>query len=278
MSSQRLFVLATVALMGLSANAGTTTVFKGGEWTCSAEARGEQEPGQNPFPNGDGYKLVYKWAGATAENSTQVLTYKDGRELLMVRNNSGYHVNEGGTFKLVYDAAYADIDPLNDDYSQIEWSLAVGVAQGRYIGVDFKCQGKAELIQKPYKRFSCETDTEIFEGKDKAKYKMTFAVSNYDDNALVGVLSYSGSNDEDMPIKVKPMDYVVASLNENLSSNVAKNGDIVLQGDSDGVYWSELRLTKASEFTKGTLSFEGEFRGGGSEDKMSVGVTCKVRN
>ncbi|MBX3018275.1 MAG: hypothetical protein KF767_10325 [Bdellovibrionaceae bacterium] len=271
----RFIVTVLSVLIANSALAGTITVFKGGEWACTGAFRGKEDGDKNPFPDGDGYTLKYEWVGETAENSRQVLTYKDGRVLNMVRNNSGYHVNDGGTFKLVYDAAYANIDPLNDDYSKIEWSLAVGIAQGRYIGMDFTCEGKAELVQKPFKRFTCVTDEEIFEGKERAQYTMKFKVANYEDPALVNVMY---DNDDDLAIKVTPEDYVVNSLNENLSVNVAKNGDLVLDGDSDGVYWSRLRLAKAEGYKKGTLSFEGEFRGNGGEDKMSVGVTCKVRN
>lgn len=272
---------ALVCLMSFGsvlAHAGSVTVFKGGEWTCTAESRGGADRAKNPLPDGPGYRLVYSWVGDTAVNSRQVLTYKDGRELIMVRNNSGFHVNEGGTFKLTYDAAYADIDALNEDYSKVRWHLAVGIAQGQYVGMDFVCEGRAQLVQKPYRRFSCETDEMIFEGKDRARYKLTFAVANMDDDALVSVLSYAGSDEEDMPIRVKPMNYVVASLNENLAVGVAKNGDVVIRGDSDGVYWSQLRLRSADGFTKGTLSFEGEYRGNRSEDRQDFAVTCKVRN
>lgn len=268
-------VLLASSVLSTSAFAGTVTVFKGGEWSCTGQFRGTQNRDKNPFPDGDGYTLKYEWVGETAENSRQVLTYKDGRVLKMVRNNSGYHVNDGGSFKLFYDAAYANIDPLTEDYSKVEWNLAIGIAQGSYIGMDFTCEGKAQLIQKPFKRFTCETDEPIFDGPDRAKYTLKFKVANYEDNSLVYVM---GDSDDDEPIKVKPKDYVVSSLNENLSIGVAKNGDIVINGDSDGVYWSQLRLTKTDGYKKGTLSFEGEFRGQGGDDKMSVGVTCQVRN
>lgn len=270
-----LSALSTLIVAAPAARAGTVTVFKGGEWTCTGQFRGTADRDKNPFPDGGGYTLKYAWAGDTAEASRQILTYKDGRVLNLVRNASGYHVNDGGTFQLVYDAAYASLDPLNDDHSRVRFLLSVGIAQGRYVGMDFTCEGRAELIQRPFKRFTCDTDEEILEDEERAKYRLSFKIANYEDPALVSVM-YDG--DDDQPIKVKPESYVVSSLNENLAVNVAKNGDLVLDGDSDGVYWSRLRLSKAEGFKKGTLTFEGEFRGGGRDDRMSAGVTCRVRN
>lgn len=133
----------------------------------------------------------------------------------------------------------------------------------------------SELVKLPDNAlFECTTDFAIDGPTDASKKeKQTGKFVLLGINEKVVSYGYLDQESEDNDIVVSaPEDQWLGSLNENYVARQFKS-ELVLAADSDGFYFPELHLNKASGLTKGTFVV----RPGAIDESITAPVTCKVK-
>lgn len=246
-------------------------VFVGGKYTCDFSRKREFLKTRGPF------ELEISQDGA--KSSTRILKLANKKYSLEAKNYNGIDFKEiHSDFPTVNNMPIAYIDTLgenNGDGSELSVGIAFETEPHTYQADALKCTGEAVMKKVPILQFDC--DTKDLVGQKEIPVKLRFALANLADPQRVMVLNYEGEETQDYtPIQVDPDTSYFTSLNENLRASVRRDY-VLIEGDSDGVYYSYLRLNRP-DLTQGVAWLEGDDEISPARRQVSCTVIGDVKN